>query len=150
MKISTKGQYALEAVVDLALNAKAEHENLQNIAERRNLSKNYLEQIFSSLRREGVVESIRGPQGGYKLKREPKSVTVGEIVRAVEGSLAPVACIADDKDKVDCLRYNECVTRLLWTKIMNVTNNELDAITIQDLLDCHSRYTKEDAIEYFI
>ena len=87
MKISTKGRYALEAVTDLVLHAGDQYGSIRGIAQRRGLSDNYLEQLFLQLRRAGLVESVRGPQGGYRLARDPSAVSAGDVLRAAEGSL---------------------------------------------------------------
>ena len=98
MKISTKSQYALEALMDLHLHAVDGQESLKNIAQRRGISEHYLEQIFSTLRKAGIVESFRGAQGGYRLAREPGSITAGEVIRALEGPLCPVKCVCSSRD----------------------------------------------------
>ncbi len=103
MRISTKGRYAVRLLLDIAMNDMAEPVRLKDTAERQNISMKYLEQIISILVRAGIVKSIRGPQGGYRLVREPKDYTVGMILRCVEGSLAPVACLEDE--------MNECERR---------------------------------------
>ena len=115
MKISTKGRYALRLMLDLAMNGENNVVRIKDIAERQQISDKYLEQIISILNKAGFVRSIRGPQGGYMLNREPKEYTVGMILRLTEGSLAPVACL--DYEPNDCERRNECVTLILWEKL---------------------------------
>ena len=97
MKISTKGRYALRLMIDLAERSDGTPVSLKDVAKRQNISDKYLEQIISVLNRAGFVRSIRGAQGGYLLKKDPKEYTVGMILRLTEGSLAPVACIEDDE-----------------------------------------------------
>ena len=150
MKISTKGRYALEAVLDLAIHSSAGHESLKSIAERQNISENYLEQIFVLLRRNGIVESIRGAQGGYQLARDPQDITAGQVIRAAEGQLAPVACVAEGKEKHRCDMYEACVTRTLWANIMREINDAADSVSIKDLMECCRRMNNEDEIEYHI
>lgn len=105
MKISTRGRYALRMMLDLAVNNNGEPIRLKDISKRQGISDKYLEQIISILNKAGFVRSIRGPQGGYMLNREPKEYTVGMILRLTEGSLAPVACL--DYEPNDCERRNE-------------------------------------------
>ena len=101
MKISTKGRYALRLMLDLALHDSDAPVRIKDIAARQDISDKYLEQIISSLNKAGYVKSIRGPQGGYKLARDPESYTVGMILRLTEGSLAPVACLDDEVNTCD-------------------------------------------------
>lgn len=136
MKISTKGRYALRVLLDLA-----EHQNcgfiaLKDIAERQNISKKYLEQIIPIFNRAGILKTVRGSQGGYKLAKTPDNYTVGEVLRLTEGSLAPVACV--ENENVDCERCNECATLPVWQGLYKVINEYLDGITLQDILDQQS------------
>ncbi len=150
MKISTKGRYALEAILDLAVNSPNEYESVRNVAERRNISENYLEQIFSGLRKKGIVESIRGKQGGYRLARHAEDITAGEVIRALEGSLAPVACVSGGECKQKCDRYDLCVTNILWQKMMNEINTAVDSVTIKDLVEYCTKLETQNDIEYYI
>lgn len=93
MKISTKGRYALRLMLDLAMNGKENFVPIRSVSERQEISEKYLEQIITALSRAKLVKSARGAQGGYKLVKAPEEYTTGEILRAVEGSLAPVACL---------------------------------------------------------
>ncbi len=133
MKISTKGRYALRLMIDLALNDGAKPVSLKDVANRQGISDKYLEQIISVLNKAGYVRSIRGAQGGYLLKKEPKEYTVGMILRLTEGSLAPVACIEDNQ--IVCERQDACVTSVVWKKINDAVNDVVDNITLQDLCD---------------
>lgn len=132
MKISTRGRYALRMMLDLAVNNNGEPIRLKDISKRQGISDKYLEQIISILNKAGFVRSIRGPQGGYMLNREPKECTVGMILRLTEGSLAPVACL--DYEPNDCERRNECVTLILWEKLNDAIKSVVDNITLQDLV----------------
>lgn len=133
MKISTKGRYALRLMIDLAERSDGTPVSLKDVAKRQNISDKYLEQIISVLNRAGFVRSIRGAQGGYLLKKDPKEYTVGMILRLTEGSLAPVACIEDDE--VICERQDSCVTIMVWKKINEAISGVVDNITLQDLVD---------------
>ncbi len=145
MKISTKGRYALEALLDMALQDTAGYVALKGVGERRGLSENYLEQIFSDLRRSGLVQSLRGQQGGYRLARDPARITAGEILRAVEGPLVPVACVANAPGsgssaggaragQACCPRIDRCVTRGVWIRVTDAMERAADGVTLADLL----------------
>lgn len=132
MKISTKGRYGLRIMTDLAVNGKEGPVALKEIAERENLSEKYLEQIINLLSKEGLVKSVRGAKGGYHLTKSPKEITVEDILKATEGSLAPVAC-AEDNGK--CENYCDCVTSFIWTQIYEATISVVSSITLEDLAD---------------
>lgn len=131
MKISTKGRYALRIMVELALNEGGDNLPIRVIAERQGISEKYSEQIVNVLNRSGFVRSSRGSQGGYRLAKVAKDCTVGMILRAIEGDLAPVACLAGDVN--DCPRREECVTLDVWQQVEDAINNVLDNITLADL-----------------
>ena len=133
MKISTKGRYALRLMIDLACNDNGTPISLKDVAKRQNISDKYLEQIISVLNKAGYVRSIRGAQGGYQLKMEPKDYTVGMVLRLTEGSLAPVACVEDGE--IVCDRQEACVTVMVWKKMNDAINDVVDNITLQDLVD---------------
>ena len=133
MKISTKGRYALRMMLDLA-----EHQNdgyvaLKDIAQRQNVSKKYLEQIVPILNKSDILRTNRGFQGGYRLAKTPDKYTVGEILRATEGSLSPVACL--DHEPIECERSGECPTLPVWQGLYKVINEYLDGVTLQDILN---------------
>lgn len=117
MKISTKGRYAMRLMLDLALNNTGAPISLKDVARRQEISDKYLEQIISVLNRAGYVRSVRGAQGGYLLRKAPEEYTVGMILRLTEGSLAPVACL-DEGDDVNCEKREDCVTLILWKRLM--------------------------------
>lgn len=132
MKISTKGRYALRLMLDLALNNTGEYIKIKNISERQEISEKYLEQIVTILSRASYVKSVRGAQGGYKLARDPKDYTVGEILRLTEGSLSPVACLDDE---TECSKIDDCVTIEIWKRMDKAISNVVDNITLLDLVD---------------
>ena len=133
MKISTKGRYALRLMLDLALHDSDAPVRIKDIAARQDISDKYLEQIISSLNKAGYVKSIRGPQGGYKLDRDPESYTVGMILRLTEGSLAPVACLDDEVNTCD--RQETCATLKLWQMLDEATKGVVDRVTLADLVE---------------
>ena len=101
MKISTKGRYALRVMLDLAINNTGEYIPLKDISVRQNMSIKYMEQIISLLKKEGFLKSTRGNGGGYRLAKLPQEYTIGDILRAAEGSLAPIACLAVSYTQLD-------------------------------------------------
>lgn len=136
MKISTKGRYALRLMIDLAENSSGNPVSLKDVAKRQGISDKYLEQIISVLNKAGYVRSVRGAQGGYLLKSDLETYTVGMILRQTEGSLAPVSCIEDDE--IICDRQEQCVTSIVYKKINDAISNVVDNITLQDLVDWQS------------
>ena len=135
MKISSKGRYALRLMLDLALNNNGEPVRIKDIAARQEISDKYLEQIISTLNKAGYVKSIRGPQGGYRLTREPEKYTVGMILRLTEGSLAPVPCLDDEINSCD--RQDTCVTLRLWQMLNTAIADIVDKVTLADLMEWH-------------
>ncbi|MGE5494968.1 MAG: RrF2 family transcriptional regulator [Burkholderiales bacterium] len=132
MKISTRGRYALRMMLDLALAPKDEYVTIKSIANRQQISEKYLEQIVTMFSRSGFVKSIRGAQGGYKLAKPAEEYTVGMILRQIEGSLVPVACMEDDPNQ--CPRSSMCVTLDVWKQIDEAINGVVDNITLADLV----------------
>lgn len=133
MKISTKGIYALEIAVDLAMNSSDEQlESIRNIAKRRNLSDKYLERIIGMLRSANIVTSMRGAKGGYRLSRDPEQITVYDILTAVEGDLAPVECLVKSTDcGIDC---NKCPTRGVWDKMWRLIKDSVKDTSLKELI----------------
>lgn len=144
MKISTKGRYALRLMLDLALNNTGEPVRIKDIAARQDISDKYLEQIISTLNKAGFVRSIRGPQGGYRLSREPEKYTVGMILRLTEGSLAPVPCLDDEVNH--CTRQDGCVTLRLWQMLNNAISDIVDKVTLADLMEWQSQISENYVI----
>ncbi len=144
MKLSTKGRYGLMAMLDLATHSSDGHVALKSIAERQELSENYLEQLFSSLKKANLVTSVRGAQGGYMLATDMYNISVGDILRALEGSLSPVDCVDADSHS-NCSRYEFCVTRTLWERIRDSINNVVDSTSLGFLVDEYKKnQTKDD------
>ncbi len=131
MKLSTKGRYGLMAMFQLALEYGQGPISLKYIADKQELSENYLEQLFSSLRRDGLLNSVRGSQGGYMLSREPKDITVGQVLRSLEGHLAPADCLLHDND---CSKEEGCPTKLVMMKIKQGIDSVVDSITLEDMV----------------
>lgn len=133
MKITTKGRYALRMLVDITLHQKDGYVSLKDISERQNISKKYLEQIVPLLNRSHIIKTSRGNKGGYKINGKPEDYTIGDVLKATEGSLAPVACL--DYQPNECERVNECVTLPIWEGLYKIITEYLDGITIKDIAD---------------
>lgn len=133
MKISTKGRYGVVAMYELALHYGQGPVPLKLVAEKQHISEHYLEQLMGGLRRTGFVRSARGAQGGYELTKDPAAITVGDILRVLEGPIAPVDCVIDDDGADYCVRADSCVTRGIWAKVRDSINKVVDSITLADL-----------------
>ncbi len=144
MKISTKGRYALRLMLDLAVYNTGAPISLKDVAKRQQISEKYLEQIISLLNKAGFVRSVRGPQGGYMLAKDPGEYTVGRILRLTEGDLAPVSCV--EADGMDCERRQGCVTVRIWEKLTEAINGVVDHITLADMVE----WQMEKADQYVI
>lgn len=133
MMVSTRGRYALRVMVDLAQQNTNAYIPLSDVAERQDISEKYLESIISALSKKGLLDSIRGKGGGYKLNRPADEYTVAEILHATEGSMAPVACL--DKENNTCPRKDKCSTLSMWKEIYRITEKYFSGITIQQLAE---------------
>lgn len=138
MRISTRGEYGLRAMVELALRAGQGPVPLKAIAESQGISEPYLEQLMGTLRKAGLVNSVRGAQGGYELARRPEQVKAGDVVRALEGPIVPWECV-DESSGVVCLLTEGCSTRLLWKKLQDAIEAVLDSVTLADLVEEQQR-----------
>ncbi|HBQ85785.1 MAG TPA: Rrf2 family transcriptional regulator [Syntrophomonas sp.] len=134
MKLSTKGRYGLRAMLEMALNADNGPITTRTIAERQEISERYLEQLLIPLKQAGLVKSIRGSQGGYILSRSPEKITVCDIIRVLEGPIAPVDCV-NELNPEECDRSGFCVTRGIWTRVRDAIIEVLDSYSLQDLVD---------------
>ncbi len=132
MMISTKGRYALRIMVDVAQHDGEMPVSVREIAQRQDISGKYMEQIISVLTRSGLLRSIRGAQGGYHLAKKPEAITVGMILRATEGDLAPAECVAQDGQA--CVRSGVCPSHAVFAKVYSAINNVIDGVTLCDLI----------------
>ena len=133
MKISTKGRYALRMMLDLAQHNTGEYISLKDISQRQGITVKYLEQIVTVLARAGFVHSQRGNNGGYRLARKPEDYTAGDILRVMEGSLEPIACLETQPN--ECARSEDCVVLPFWKGFGKVINEYVDSVTLADLKD---------------
>lgn len=142
VKLSTKGRYGLRAMLDIAVHSQDEVVSINSIAERQGISDNYLEQLIAKLKKADLVTSTRGAQGGYSLAKPMEEITVGDILRALEGDLSPVDC-AHINGTDQCNEIDTCVTKIVWKRISDSINNVVDTITLKQLfddsieMDCH-------------
>jgi Rrf2 family cysteine metabolism transcriptional repressor len=134
VRLSTRGRYGLRAMLDMAMDQSDGPITLNSISERQGVSIGYLEQLMVPLKKEGLIRSVRGAQGGYLLARDPKDITVGDIIRALEGPIAPVACVSEDYPE-ECDRAEGCVTRLVWAKVRDSIVEVLDSLTLYALVE---------------
>lgn len=148
MKLSTKGRYGLRALIDLAIYSNQNQPiTLASIAERQSISEIYLEQVFSSLRKSGIVTSVKGSQGGYLLGEKPRNITVGKVLRILEGELTIV------DGNVSTLAEGNLIIRsvkeLVWDKVDEKVANYLDTTTLEELMEIHNRLHGYE-IEFYI
>lgn len=149
MKLSTKGRYGLRAMVDLGANSSGDHVSLYSIAERQNISENYLEQVFSILRKSGLVRSVKGAQGGYILTDDPSNTKVGKILRALEGELSVVDEDTEDNPSM-AGSIQHCIQVHVWDKMNECLNSVVDSITLGDLVEEYRRMNNRDSVMYYI
>ncbi len=134
MKLSTKGRYGLRAMIDLALYSESEAIPISSVAARQGISESYLEQLFGRLRKSGLIASARGAQGGYRLARPASEISVGDILRALEGNLDAVECPGLRED-AGCEGADLCVTKYVWQKINESIAHTVDEIMLDQLVD---------------
>lgn len=134
MKISTKGRYGLRAVIDIAIHGENEPVSLSDIAIRQNLSISYLEQLIAKLKKANIVTSVRGAKGGYSLAAPQDKISVGDILRALEGDLSPVNCSEVTENGEPCKDSGQCITKVVWRRISDSINNAVDNLMLSDLL----------------
>ena len=133
MKLSTKGRYGLRAMIDLARYSEVEPVSINSIAARQNISERYLEQLVALLRKAGLVKSIRGATGGYILAKDAAEISVGDILRALEGSLEPVKCAAFYSEE-GRMASDGCVTKYVWQKINDSINETVNQMMLDELV----------------
>lgn len=140
MRLSTKSRYALEGLLYLAVYAPDDAVTTKQAAQGTQISVSYLEQIFFLLKKAGLLKTVRGAKGGFLLALEPQEITVGMVVRAIEGSFVPVACVEDISVCKSRIR-DVCVSRKLWVQVSSAIENVVDRLTLEELAD---RFAKEN------
>ncbi|BAS28453.1 RrF2 family transcriptional regulator [Limnochorda pilosa] len=134
MRISTKGEYGVRAMLELALAYGDGPIPLKIVAERQGISEPYLEQLMAILRKAGLVQSVRGAQGGYELAQAPEATPVGDIVRALEGPVSPMECVQHPTSVELCGHVTRCAVQVLWQRLASTMNQVLDSTTLADLV----------------
>lgn len=149
MKLSTKGRYGIRALIDLAVYAGNEHVSLFSIAERQDISENYLEQVFSTLRKAGIVKSVKGAQGGYVLADKPENISIGHVLRSLEGDVSII-----ELDAARAGMGENPVSRLIrvhvWDRMTDGLNELFDSITLEDLAEDFRRINGMLPVMYYI
>ncbi len=131
MRLSTKGRYSVTAMLDLAIHDKAGPVTLGDISQCQGISLSYLEQLFSSLRKSGLVKGVRGPGGGYRLSRSASEISIAEIITAVDENVDVTRCHGEG----DCQEGEQCLTHELWTDLSDRLYEFLDKITLAQFVD---------------
>lgn len=134
MKVSTRGEYGMRAMVSLARMYGRGPVPLSTVATDSSVPPAYLEQLLGPLRRAGLITTTRGAHGGYELARSPQDVRVGEVYRVMEGPIAPMSCVTEDSDEDLCPMIDGCATRVVWLKVRDSIADALDSTTLADLI----------------
>lgn len=130
MRLTTRGRYAVRAMVDLAIHGDSKPTSLREISERQAISEKYLEQLFRRLRKAGLIQTIRGARGGYILGRSPEFISIGEILRSAGESLITVQCASG---KSICKRESVCTLKFYWKELSKKIREFLESVTLSDL-----------------
>lgn len=135
MKLSTKITYGVRALFDIAYHACGMPAKVNDIARRQGISPRYIEQIFIQLKKSGIIKTVRGPKGGYLLAKEPARITLGDIIRAIEGNIELVGCKAASATAEECIVSEQCVTAPIWNELNQKVSEFFDSISIEDLCE---------------
>ncbi|MCL4497506.1 MAG: RrF2 family transcriptional regulator [Deltaproteobacteria bacterium] len=148
MRLSSKGQYAVRAIIDLSYYSKNNliPISLKDIAERESISIHYLEQIFFTLKKAGIVRSLRGPNGGYVLNKKPSEILIGDIIASVE-PIEIISCISKAKNKKECERKSICLAFDMWNSISTKITGFLNSITIEDVINEYKQKSNRELLE---
>ncbi len=144
MKVSTKGRYAVRVMLDLAMHNTGEYIPLKEISARQNITVKYLEQIIGMLNRAGMLNSLRGNNGGYRLAKAPEEYTIGDVLRITEGNVSLAPCIEEGNE--DCERRSDCAALSFWSGLDKVINDYIDSYTLADLM----KNAEENDWDYYV
>ena len=147
MKLSTRGRYGTRALLDLALHQGEGPVLLKDIAQRQQISLRYLEHLITPLLAAGIIRSTRGARGGVWLAKSPQEIKLSEVIRLLEGSIAPAECV---NDPMTCPRSDLCVTRDIWAELKKAMNGVLESVTLQDLVERQKRKEQPEEVMYHI
>ncbi|MDD7219965.1 MAG: Rrf2 family transcriptional regulator [Clostridia bacterium] len=142
MKLSTRARYGLKALIDLGVNSVNDTVSLQSIAQRQQISVSYLEQLMAMLKKAGLVKSSRGAYGGYQLGKPANEISVGDVLRVLEGSLDAASCPGIENDG-SCNGSDVCVAKIVWQRINDSITNAVDTLMLDQLID-ESRRVREE------
>ena len=134
MSFSTKGEYGVRLMAQLARRFGSGPASLTEIAEQEDLPRAYLEQLVLGLRDADLVRSTRGAHGGYELSRAPELIVMGEVLRVLEGPIAPMICASDDPNHMTCARTGYCMVNFMWIRVRDAIAGALDSMTLADLV----------------
>ena len=143
MKLTSKGRYAVTAMIDIALNQEKGAITLAVVSKRQCISLSYLEQLFAKLKKSGLVDSARGPGGGYRLSRKASAISVSDIIQAVDESVDARKCAG----KANCKNGDECLSHELWEELSETINHFLQGVSLQDVVDKKSTLAKSEAVK---
>ena len=146
VSFSTKGEYGVRLMAQLARRYGTGPASLTEIAEQEDLPRAYLEQLVISLRDADLVQSTRGAHGGYELTRPPEQVVMGEVLRALEGPIAPMICASDDPNHMTCSRSGHCTVNFMWVRVRDAISGALDSMTLADLVPAAARASALSAL----
>ena len=146
MKISYKGDYALKTLLELAFNYNKGVLSIQELAKKGDIPEKFLEQVLLSLKKGGFVDSKRGVSGGYLLAKPPEDITIGEVIRFIEGPIEPIAC-AGKKSYENCKDFKCCILRDIWSQVYTATSLVVDTITFAELVR-RAEVKKKERLEY--
>lgn len=149
MRLSTKGRYGVRAMFELALHHSEGAVSLKKVAQQQGISEKYLEHLFASLKKAHLIMSTRGARGGYRLARSPGEITVGDIVRVLEGSVTVSDCADEEYDGEPCSRMEQCVVHKVWIQVRDRINEVLDSITLEDMCEEY-RQARQGGHMYYI
>ncbi|OPL09946.1 MAG: hypothetical protein AVO34_04510 [Firmicutes bacterium ML8_F2] len=135
MRLSAKVEYGIRSMAVLAVTSRKRALPLREIAEKEMISLRFLEQIFPDLKRAGLIFSVRGSRGGYMLSRSPERIRIGDIVRALDGPITPVACLSENESDICCHHGQECLTRRVWERLRDEINAVLDDVSLNELVE---------------
>ncbi|MDD7266685.1 MAG: Rrf2 family transcriptional regulator [Lachnospiraceae bacterium] len=142
MRLSTRGRYGLRALLDLAANEGTEPVSIKSISKRQGISESYLAQLFAKLKKSGIIKSERGANGGYRMCKDVKEVSIGEVLRSLEGNIEPVNCLAYGEHPT-CKVYDICSGRIVWKRINDAVNHAVDGIMLSDIVEETVVYNEE-------
>lgn len=140
MILSTRGRYGLKATFELALNYGKGPISLNTISSKYNISENYLEQLMSKLKKKGYIKTVRGANGGYMLSQDPSNISVGMILRTLEGDITPSDCLTNEI----CARESICASRIVFEKIEKSISDVIDHTSLLDMVQDYSKVMQED------